>query len=841
MSHSTVGAPGPASTQSSPPSGERAHRDGDDRAPVRARGVQLFGEMRGSGYRAAPALVRRTDGQTITLSPLLYRTLDALADGHSWDSLAHEVSMLTDRHLTADDVQYLVDEKLAPLGLVVAADGAEPSVRKNNPLLALKLKVVITDEHVTRRITGPFAALFAPAVAIPVLLAFAAISWWVLVEKGLASAVHQAVFQPGMVLALWAMIVLSAAFHEFGHAAACRYGGATPGVMGAGLYIVWPAFYTEVTDSYRLGRGGRLRVDLGGLYFNAIFTVLSWALWWVLRWDALLLLVVAQHLQMVRQLAPFIRADGYHIVADLIGVPDLFSHIKPTLAGVLPRRWRPAGQPPLKRWARSVVVLWVVTVVPLLVAMMGAAVVLLPRLAATAWAGIAYHRANAAAYWSAGDLAGFVMSSLAAVLVALPVLSVVYLLSRMVRRTVRRVWVATTGSRLRRAGAALLGAGVLAALVWAWWPAEQYRPIDPQSRGALADLPDVTPLAVADRRRQEQEVAGAATAPAAARLVATGPTPTVPAALSYFPPAPVQVGPFVVPDVLISGTGAVPPVATTTPLPVESPTPPVPVLRDPWPFPFDPPEAPLEGDNRAMAVNTVDDTVITDLAVSWAIVTASRVEQNNEAWALASCQRCGTRAVAFQVLLMLPSSNVVAPVNAAIAYNQDCDACLTEAIAVQLVLTVTDIPSAEAQALVEEAMDRVEALSGQLASLSATQIYTLLQGTQAQILQVLQDDHKLPGTAVSPGLPAPDASAPPSGPIGDPSPTVAASPPAEPSPSAQPSPSAEPSPTTEPTTGPTPEATPTEPAPTESAPASPTDEPTPDALPGSDPGETAAP
>ena len=46
-----------------------------------------------------------------------------------------------------------------------------------------------------------------------------------------------------------------------------------PGVMGAGLYLVWPAFYTDVTDSYRLGRGGRLRTDLGGLYFNAIVAV----------------------------------------------------------------------------------------------------------------------------------------------------------------------------------------------------------------------------------------------------------------------------------------------------------------------------------------------------------------------------------------------------------------------------------------------------------------------------------------------------------------------------------------------------------------------------------------
>ena len=96
--------------------------------------------------------------------------------------------------------------------------------------------------------------------------------------------------------------MLSAGFHEFGHAAAARYGGATPGAMGTGLYLVWPAFYTDVTDSYRLGRAGRVRTDLGGLYFNAIVAVAMFGVWWATGWDALLLVVATQVLQMVRQL-----------------------------------------------------------------------------------------------------------------------------------------------------------------------------------------------------------------------------------------------------------------------------------------------------------------------------------------------------------------------------------------------------------------------------------------------------------------------------------------------------------------------------------------------------------
>ena len=180
-----------------------------------------------------------------------------------------------------------------------------------------------------------------------VTVAFLATCWWVLMVKGLASATHEAFANPGPAAADPAVTVLSAGFHEFGHAAAARRGGATPGAMGTGLYLIWPAFFTDVTDSYRLGRGGRLRTDLGGLYFNAIVAVAIMGIWWATGFDALLLVVVTQLLQMVRQLLPLVRFDGYHILADATGVPDLFQRIRPTLLGLLPwRRKDPGGAGP---------------------------------------------------------------------------------------------------------------------------------------------------------------------------------------------------------------------------------------------------------------------------------------------------------------------------------------------------------------------------------------------------------------------------------------------------------------------------------------------------------------
>ncbi len=222
------------------------------------------------------------------------------------------------------------------------------------------------------------------------MAAFLAVSWWVFFHKGLASATYQAFDKPGLLLLVVAVTILSAGFHEFGHAAAARRGGATPGVMGAGIYLVWPAFYTDVTDSYRLGRGGRVRTDLGGLYFNAIVAVGIAGVWWLTGYDALLLVVATQILQMVRQLTPLVRFDGYHVLADLTGVPDLFHRIKPTLLGALPVALEaPRDAQILKPWARAVVTLWVLVVVPMLAFSMFTMIITLPRLLGTAWAGLA--------------------------------------------------------------------------------------------------------------------------------------------------------------------------------------------------------------------------------------------------------------------------------------------------------------------------------------------------------------------------------------------------------------------------------------------------------------------
>ena len=137
--------------------------------------------------------------------------------------------------------------------------------------------------------------------------------------------------------------------------------------MGVGIYIVWPAFYTDVTDAYRLGSGGRLRTDLGGIYFNAIFALAIGGA--VLRSRASSRCCCSSCSSTSRSSTSCCRSSGSTATtssADLTGVPDLFARIKPIL------REPPAGDEAdervteLKPWVRVVVTAYVLIVVPLL-------------------------------------------------------------------------------------------------------------------------------------------------------------------------------------------------------------------------------------------------------------------------------------------------------------------------------------------------------------------------------------------------------------------------------------------------------------------------------------------
>jgi putative peptide zinc metalloprotease protein len=784
-------------------------------ADQRADGVELIGEMVGSGYRVPPSLVRRADGQTIQLTPLLYATLREIDGGRTPAEVAAAVSASTGRTVSADNVRQLVDQKLRPQGLVALPDGSQPQLKKRNPLLGLHLRRVVTDPDRTKRLTDPFRFLFRPWMVVIVLAAFAVVCWWVSFRKGLAAAAYDAFDRPGLLILVFVVTVISAGFHEFGHAAAARYGGATPGVMGFGLYLLWPAFYTDVTDSYRLRRGGRLRTDLGGLYFNAIVAVAITGLWLVLRYDALLLVVATQIIQMVRQLTPLVRFDGYHVLADLTGVPDLYGRIKPTLLGMLPWRWRDPQASQLKWWARIVVTAWVIVVVPLLIGMITMAVLALPRLLGSAWAGLNKQQDVLATALTDGDMVQAIARVLAMIAIVIPMAALLYLLFRMARRIVSTAWQGTAGKPLRRMLVGVIGAAAVAGIAYAWFPhADNYRPIEASERGTLSDIIYALRLETLGDSQQRNE----ATQPvAASEPLAVGQRGVMPALWDTRTPPPTvgspQLAVILVPrqpeSAVANGGGYI----------AASPSSP---QEQGWVFPFDKPIAPTPGDgnNQAMAVNTTDNTVVYDAAFALVWATDAQHSLNvNEAHAYASCENCAAVAVAYQVVFVVnkddTNDNVAVPQNLAGALNYDCVNCITYALARQLFVTLDEDLSPTAKEQLDALWVEIAAYGEQIAAGEAdvNLIDERLEEYTHKIMVIVETDQPgtfspdlyptLTQTTAPPTTMASTAAAPPpsatSPPPSSSAPTEAAAPTEEPSATATVTdePSATPDPTTQ--------------------------------------------
>jgi putative peptide zinc metalloprotease protein len=481
--------------------------------PKLADGVELLGRFEDSGFVDPPYLARRGDGQVLQLTPLLHHVAEA-ADGRRTSAeVAERVGAAIGKSVTADNVDFLVAEKLRPLGVMAAADGSSPPVAKADPLLALRHRRQLVSESAVWRIAGVFRPLFAPPIVAVVLLGVLAFDVYVLLEVGVGGGLRTALYEPALLLGLFAATILATAFHEIGHASACRYGGARPGGMGAAIYLVWPAFFCDVTDAYRLDRRGRLRTDLGGVYFNAVFCFAVAGLFLATRYEPLILLLVLQHLLVLQQLLPLLRFDGYYVLSDLTGVPDVLGRVKPVLRSLLPGRGDEPRVKELKPWARRTVRVYVLALIPLLAGLLIVLVLVAPRMVATAWDALGLQTDRLGAARREGEILAGLVAVLQSISLALPLLGLALSLGRVGRRSTGALIGWASGSAWRTGAGLAASLAIVGGCVALWWPNGEYEPIRPGERGTIHDavraaksIPTGRPAFTPERAERYREV-----------------------------------------------------------------------------------------------------------------------------------------------------------------------------------------------------------------------------------------------------------------------------------------------------------------------------------------------
>jgi len=252
-------------------------------------------------------IVRSTAGRYVQLTPSAMLLLTLRDQRLSPAEIAVQLSATSGSELSTEDIERglaRIDAQLAE----VAATKTSSGFLFELPLLPARVVVLIA------RLLAP---LFHPLTAALLTILAVAIVAGLYATRGLPVITADGALI-GFGLALATLLV-----HEFGHAAACARYGAAPSAIGFTVYVVYPAFYSDVTSAWTLSRRQRLVVDVGGFYFQAIaiaviavgFVVTGWAPLHVCTWMALGTFSLS--------LNPMFKFDGYWLISDLLGVANL--------------------------------------------------------------------------------------------------------------------------------------------------------------------------------------------------------------------------------------------------------------------------------------------------------------------------------------------------------------------------------------------------------------------------------------------------------------------------------------------------------------------------------------
>ncbi|WP_255988629.1 efflux RND transporter periplasmic adaptor subunit [Chitinolyticbacter albus] len=124
-------------------------------------------------------------------------------------------------------------------------------------------------------------------------------------------------------------LTLAKVLHEFGHAlTAYRYGCRVP-TMGVAFMVLWPVLYTDTNEAWKLTRReDRLKIGAAGMLAELALAACATLAWnfmpdGPLRAGVFLLATSTWLITLAINASPFMRFDGYFLLADALNLPNL--------------------------------------------------------------------------------------------------------------------------------------------------------------------------------------------------------------------------------------------------------------------------------------------------------------------------------------------------------------------------------------------------------------------------------------------------------------------------------------------------------------------------------------
>ncbi|WP_291720173.1 hypothetical protein [Bernardetia sp.] len=238
--------------------------------------------------------------------------------------------------LTPQDVEKIIETKIKPLGVLDSDDDIKQKISYDTD--SIKTQKTLLNEEKTYFLASIFKYFYKRwAVVVLILMGvFAHLFYFsshsLMEEKSKvwieASAIEY--------ILIYFLVIVIFIFHEIGHASAALHFGIRTPRVGYGFYLVYPVFFTEISEAWKLQPKKRMIINFGGIYFQwiagSIFIFLDHISLFSLKiWSGI---VVINFVRLLYSFVPFMKADGYWIFSDGFGLTNLRKKSNQFLAAI---------------------------------------------------------------------------------------------------------------------------------------------------------------------------------------------------------------------------------------------------------------------------------------------------------------------------------------------------------------------------------------------------------------------------------------------------------------------------------------------------------------------------
>ena len=207
--------------------------------------------------------------------------------------------------------------------------------------LYIKLKTLDPDRFFDA--IAPHAAFFFTRRFFWTVIVSAAVAVVIVISNwGDYTAQTKSLITAGNIPAFILVAVIVSGLHEFAHGMACKHFKGNVHELGFILIYFLPAFYCNVSDAWLIpDKKKRLWVSFAGVFFQAFVWSAAAVLWRVADQETRLsdlccIAIGTTGLSTLFNLSPLLKLDGYYLLVDQLGIPNLrrkaFDYLKSRLA-----------------------------------------------------------------------------------------------------------------------------------------------------------------------------------------------------------------------------------------------------------------------------------------------------------------------------------------------------------------------------------------------------------------------------------------------------------------------------------------------------------------------------